>query len=123
MEINSLSIQSTNSKKGWFYKSASSSELGRYKSQFNAMIAKDTKTSTTTIVWETYKTMAPVALLEEDLDLTTYSAEELSKLALEAAGIWADRDDITDEWLDELRKGWNTHLEDFTDTASAGPSI
>lgn len=122
MEINSLSIQSTNSKKDWFYKSASSSGLGRYKGQFNAIIAKDTKTSTT-IVWETYKPMTPVAFLEEDLDLTPFNAEELSKLALEAAGIWADRDDITDEWLDELRKGWNTRLDDFTDTTSTNLSI
>lgn len=67
--------------------------------------------------------MTPVAFLEEDLDLTPFNAEELSKLALEAAGIWADRDDITDEWLDELRKGWNTRLDDFTDTTSTNLSI
>ena len=34
-----------------------------------------------------------------------------------AFGSWADRDDIGDDWLDELRKGWSGRLDELHEDA------
>ncbi|MBI4671417.1 MAG: antitoxin family protein [Chloroflexi bacterium] len=35
------------------------------------------------------------------------------KLARESFGMWADRQDITDDWLDEIRAGWERRLNEL----------
>ncbi len=50
---------------------------------------------------------------EDDPEIAAMSRKEL-KAALEAAfGAWADRDDINDEWLDNLSKGWSLRFDEL----------
>lgn len=35
------------------------------------------------------------------------------KLARESFGMWADRDDINDVWLTEIRAGWNQRFDEL----------
>lgn len=35
------------------------------------------------------------------------------KLARETFGMWADRQDLTDDWLNEIRAGWEERIRDL----------
>ncbi len=49
----------------------------------------------------------------EDPEILAMSEEEIRAEILAAFGAWADRDDITDDWLDDLRRGWSDRLDDL----------
>jgi hypothetical protein len=52
-------------------------------------------------------------IYEEDPEILAMSDKEIVSEARAAFGMWADRDDITDTWLDELRGGWENRLDDI----------
>lgn len=45
-------------------------------------------------------------------EIPAISEEEISKI-LASFGAWADREDITDDWLDNLRSGWEQRLKEL----------
>lgn len=49
----------------------------------------------------------------EDPEILAMSEEEIRAEVLAAFGAWADREDMTDDWLDELRRGWNDRLDEL----------
>lgn len=56
---------------------------------------------------------------EEDIDakIAAMSPDELADAIMSLAGSWSDREDITDNWLDELRAdmtaGWEERLKEL----------
>lgn len=45
-----------------------------------------------------------------DSEIMSMSPDEIKAEVLAAFGSWADREDITDEWLEILRQSWNNRL-------------
>ena len=50
---------------------------------------------------------------EEEPELAGMTDAEIRELALSAAGMWADRDDIDIDWLDDLRSSWHDRLDEL----------
>jgi hypothetical protein len=60
----------------------------------------------TPIVERKKKVVAPLTVP------TKPTEDELVKQRIkEAFGMWADRDDIGDDWLDEIRAGWEERMK------------
>lgn len=54
---------------------------------------------------------------DEDPETAAMSLAELRKIALAAFGSWADRDDIGDDWLENIRSSWDDRLDElYNDT-------
>lgn len=51
-------------------------------------------------------------IFEDDPEILAMTDEELTSAALSLFGSWADREDIGDDWLDEIRSHWHDHWED-----------
>lgn len=49
----------------------------------------------------------------EDSETAAMTDEEIKAEVLAMAGSWADRDDIDDNWLDDLRASWDDRLEEL----------
>jgi hypothetical protein len=63
------------------------------------------------IPWIEIMSEKELEIFEDEPEIAPMSIDEL-RAAVEAAyGAWADREDITDDWLDNLRTGWNYRLE------------
>ncbi|HSW63407.1 MAG TPA: hypothetical protein VLH56_08865 [Dissulfurispiraceae bacterium] len=52
-------------------------------------------------------------LYEDDPEIQAMTDKEIIAEARAAFGSWADRDDITDDWLDEIRAGWSSRLDEL----------
>ena len=48
-----------------------------------------------------------------DSEIMSMSPDEIKAEVLAAFGAWADREDITDEWLEILRQSWNNRLDEL----------
>lgn len=59
------------------------------------------------------KKKSPFVYNSEDPEILAMSEEEIRAEVLAAFGAWADRDDITDDWLDDIRRGWSDRLDDL----------
>jgi hypothetical protein len=53
------------------------------------------------------------AFFEEDPEIMALSDSEIKTEVVSMYGIWADRDDIGDDWLNNMRSGWSNRLEDL----------
>lgn len=58
-------------------------------------------------------TKATTIIFEEDAAIATMSEKAIEAEVLAMFGSWADRDDITDNYLDDLRGGWGTRLDEL----------
>ncbi len=48
----------------------------------------------------------------DDPEVAAMTRDELTQSILSLAGKWANRDDINDDWLDNVRASWDTRLND-----------
>ncbi|GIV66682.1 MAG: hypothetical protein KatS3mg054_0668 [Chloroflexus sp.] len=72
---------------------------------FNASSSRDWRIMT--------EKKSPFVYNSEDPEILAMSEEEIRAEVLAAFGAWADRDDITDDWLDGIRRGWSDRLDDL----------
>lgn len=49
---------------------------------------------------------------DNDPEILALTDAQIKAEALAMNGAWVDRDDINDEWLDNLRSGWNERLDE-----------
>jgi len=78
-------------------KSANDSEI---KLSFPIVIADSTESNECSYVDE-----------KDDSDIRSMSEEEIIRLAFECFGMWKDRDDIGDDWVEEMRSTSIDRLE------------
>jgi hypothetical protein len=50
---------------------------------------------------------------EDDPEIGAMTDEELVEAAETLFGSWADRDDIDDNWLENLHSGWEARLKEL----------
>ena len=62
-------------------------------------------------------------VFEEDADIARMSDNAIAAEVLAMFGSWADRDDINETWLDDLRGGWDTRLDELYGTNEEDLSI
>jgi len=62
-------------------------------------------------------------VFEDDMEIAYMSDEAIEAEVLAMFGSWADRDDITDTWLDDIRGGWDTRLDELYGTDEENLSI
>lgn len=55
----------------------------------------------------------PTEIYEDDPSITSLSLAEISSEVMAMFGAWADRDDITDDFLVTLWNGWGDSLEEL----------
>jgi len=58
-----------------------------------------------------------------DQNLPALSDEEIKAEILAAFGAWANREDITDDWLEELRRGWVERLDEIYGNQSKNSNL
>ncbi len=63
--------------------------------------------------WQSMKKFRTTSNYFEDPEILLMSEDEIKVAVLAAFGAWADREDITDDWLDDLRRGWSDRLDDL----------
>lgn len=68
-------------------------------------------------------TPKPRMLYEDDPEIAAMTDEELLSSVKAMFGAWADREDITDDWLGEIRRGWGKRIDKINGTNSEDSSI
>jgi len=53
------------------------------------------------------------AIYEDDPEIAVMSKVELIAEVEALFGVWVEREDITDDWLTEIREGWDERLADI----------
>ncbi|MEJ5202572.1 MAG: hypothetical protein WHV66_10115 [Anaerolineales bacterium] len=80
----------------------------------NSMIVTNMFNASSSREWRSMTENKPRFIdYSEDPEILAMSEEEIRAEVLAAFGAWADREDMTDDWLDELRRGWNDRLDEL----------
>lgn len=62
-------------------------------------------------------------IYEEDPEIMAMTDEEILNEVLAMAGAWADREDMSDTWLEDLRAGWIDRLGTLYNEPTENPNI
>ncbi len=65
------------------------------------------------IVTGSVMTTPRLPIYEDDPEILALTEDELRAEVEAAFGSWADREDINDEWLEDLRRGWSVGLDEL----------
>lgn len=60
---------------------------------------------------------------ENDIEILAMTDVEIAREARAAFGSWSDHDDITDEWLENIRESWWARIDGIYDPDDENPSI
>jgi hypothetical protein len=93
---------------------------------FSVTTQEDDKIAIRTTVFASGKpevamVIIPRVLYEDDPEIVAMTDEELAEAAAALFGSWAERDDIDDDWLDNLRSGWDERLKELYGPDFFGP--